>query len=68
MIKCNIKRRGTIMVSAKGTVDEIIPETLLIIQQLYLFIKKQNPAAAEQFRRAIIGTMLDPNSPMWKED
>ena len=68
MIKCNIKRHGTIMVSAKGTVDEIIPETLLLIKQLYLFIKQKNPAAANQFQRTIIGVLLDQNSPVWQED
>lgn len=66
MIKCNIKKGGTIRIGSKGTVGELIPETLLLIQQIHREIKKQNPEAAEQYKRAIIGTTLDPDSIVWK--
>ena len=67
MIKCNIKRGSNVLVSSKGQVGDLIPETLLLIQQIYLGIKNQNPEAAEQYKLAIIGGTLDPNSLVWKD-
>lgn len=67
MLKCRIKRGGTVWVSAKGTCYDLRTETLFLIQQVYRNIKDQNPEAAEQYRTSIIGCLLDPKSPVWNE-
>ena len=68
MIKCHIKKGGIVRISSKGKLEDLVPESLVLIQQIYREMKKQNPEAAEQYRRAIIGTTLAPNSPVWSEE
>lgn len=68
MIKCHIKRGGKIKISANGPAKDLVPETLLIIQQIYRGIKRDNPEVADVYRRAIIGATLDPDSPVWKDE
>ena len=67
MLKCRIKRGGTVYVSAKGNVYDIRTETLALIQEVHRNIKKENPEAAHHYRTSIIGCLLDPNSPVWNE-
>lgn len=67
MIKCHVKRDGKVKISASGKANDLLPETLLIIQQIYLGIKRENPSVADAYRRAIIGTTLAPNSPVWED-
>lgn len=67
MLKCRIKRGGTVYVSAKGNVYDIRTETLALIQEVHRNIKKENPEAADQYRTSIIGCLLDPRSPVWNE-
>lgn len=66
MIKCNIKRGGMVKIRANGTGADLVPETLLLIQQVYRGIKKVNPVVAEEYKNTIIGSLLDPNSPVWR--
>lgn len=67
MLKCRIKTGGTVYVAAKGNVYNLRTETLALIQEVHRNIKKENPEAAEQYRTSIIGCLLDPRSPVWKE-
>lgn len=67
MIKCHIRRGGTVKIRATGTGEDLVPETLLLIQQVYRGIKKVNPEVAEKYKTTIIGSLLDPNSPVWRE-
>lgn len=67
MIKCNIKRGGKVRISAKGNAKDLIPETLVLIHAVYHGIKKNNPEVAEEYRLAIIGSTLDPDSPVWED-
>lgn len=67
MLKCRIKRGGTVYVSAKGTCYDLRTETLALIQELHRNIKKENPEVAEQYRISVIGCLLDPRSPVWNE-
>lgn len=66
MLKCNIKKGGTIRVKDTGTAEDLTVETGMVIKQIYKNIRLQNPAAAEGYKLTLIGLLLDPNSPVWK--
>lgn len=68
MIKYKTKRGKQIRIKAKGTVVELLPETALLIQQIYRGIKKNNPEGAKAYKNKLIGLLLDPQSPVWEED
>lgn len=68
MIKCNIKRGGLVRVKASGTYGDLIPETAMMIKVIYGNIREANPEAAMEYKNRLLGLMLDPNSPVWKED
>lgn len=68
MIKCNINRaKDRVQVKASGTTADCMVETAMAIQQIYRGLKSQNPEAADNYRRHIIGIIIDPDSPVWKE-
>lgn len=69
MLKCNIKYSGRgsgIRVKADGTAKELMAETAALIATVYQNINKANPEAAKGFKHALIGVLLDPDSPVWK--
>lgn len=69
MIKCRIdKEKDIVRIKTKGTGETINAELFFLIQQIYRGIRRQNESAAETFRIATIGVLLDPNSPVWKEE
>ena len=67
MIKCNIKKGRRIRVNASGTAEEITVETGMAIKMIYQAINKENPEAAEGYKLHLLGLLLDPESPVWKE-
>ena len=68
MLKCNIKTGGRVWVKASGTADKLVPEVGMVIMEIFRAIRKKNPAAAKEFKNRLIGLLLDPKSPVWKED
>ena len=69
MLKCKIDReKGTAKVQAKGTQGSVRTETLVIIKEIHKAIHAQNPQAADEYKRTIIGALIDPKSPVWKID
>lgn len=69
MIKCKLDReKGTVIVTAKGKGENLTAETLCLIQQVYRGIREANPEAASIYRRAVIGSLLDPKSPVWGKE
>lgn len=68
MIKCKIKSNGSIRVKASGTVKDLTVETAALIEDIYQSIHQQNPEAAKGYKNTLIGILLDPNSPVWKEN
>lgn len=68
MLKCNIKKGRTIKVTATGTAEDLTVETGMVVQQIYRNIRQQNPEAADGYKLTLIGLLLDPKSPVWKED
>ena len=68
MLKCKIKREGNIRVKATGTAQDLMVETGAAIHEVYQGIKKKNPEAAEGYKNHLIGLLLDPNSPVWREE
>lgn len=67
MLKCNVKKGGMVFVKAKGTVDNLVPETAVVVQAVYLGIRNKNPEEAKEFKNRMIGLLLDPASPVWQE-
>ena len=68
MLKCNInQKKNRVKVKAKGTGKEIVVELLALIQDLYENMAEKNPEMAQKAKAAIICTLLDPDSPVWKE-
>ena len=67
MLKCNIKRGGNIRVKASGTAQDLMVETAAAIKEVHNGISKANQEAAKEYRLKLIGLLLDPDSPVWKE-
>lgn len=69
MIRCNIKKGkpGRLWVTASGTAEDLTAETGALIQAVYQNINKTNPEAAEGYKLHLLGLLLDPSSPVWKE-
>lgn len=68
MLKCNIKRGGNIRVKATGTAQDLVVETAAAIKEVYSGISKTVPMAGSEYKKRLIGLLLDPDSPVWKED
>ena len=66
MIKINIKNNGDARFKAKGTARDISNETLAAIRIIYEEMKRKDEGFATEFKRTIIGCLLDPNSPVWQ--
>lgn len=67
MLKCNIKKGGTIRVKASVTAQDLMVETCALIQEIYRNINQANPEAAKEYKVQLLGVLLDPKSPVWKE-
>ena len=67
MIKCKIKKGGTVRVKASGTAQDMMAETAALIQEVHRSINEQNPEAAKGYKLHLLGLLLDPKSPVWKE-
>lgn len=69
MLKCKIdKKNGRVYVRTKGDLTTIAVEALALFKEIHRGIERQNPEAAKEFKNMVIGTMLDPRSPVWKEE
>ena len=68
MIKCTIKSQGTVRVRAEGTPQDITNETLVLIKEVLRGLSKQDPELAKECRNVMVAALLDPNSPLWKEE
>lgn len=69
MLKCKIdKKTGRIRVHTKGDLGTITAEVLCLFKDVHRNIERQNPEAAKEFKNTVIGAMLDPRSPVWKEE
>lgn len=68
MIKCNINRKkNKVWVKSDGTAEEMMSETAALIQLTYQGIREKNPEAANGYKLHLLGLLLDPESPVWKE-
>ena len=67
MLKCNIKKGGTIRVKASGTAEDLMVETAAMIQEVHRSIAQQSPEAAKGYKIHLLGLLLDSRSPVWKE-
>lgn len=67
--KINSKKRGTAMrVKVSGTAKDLMVETAAVVHEVYKGIRAQNPEAAEGYKNRLTIALLDPNSPIWKEN
>ena len=68
MIRSHInKNKDKVLVHTSGTAQDMMVETAVLIQQLFQGIHAQNPEAAQGYKNHLLGTLLDPSSPVWKE-
>ena len=68
MIRSHInKNKDKVWVHTSGTAQDMMVETAVLIQQLFQGIHAQNPEAAQGYKNHLLGTLLDPSSPVWKE-
>lgn len=67
MLKCNIKKGGMIRIKASGTAEDLVKETCVLIRDIYKNTHLQNPEAADGYKIHLLGLLLDPESPVWKE-
>lgn len=69
MLECKIdKKTGRIRVHTKGDLSTITTEVLALFKEIHRGIEQQNQEAAKEFKHTVIGAMLDPSSPVWKEE
>ena len=69
MLKCRInKGKGPVRVKAEGDLNTILVEVLALIKEVNRGISHQNPDAGCVFRNKLTAAMLDPASPLWKEE
>jgi hypothetical protein len=66
MIECKIRRDKNCRIKTNGTLAEVTSEILFLIQTIHGNIKNENEKAADEFRRNLIASMIDPNSPIFK--
>lgn len=67
MLKCNVRDGGMIFVKSNGTAEKLMSETAVVIQLVYRGIRAKNPALAQAYKNHLLGLLLDPESPVWKE-
>lgn len=69
MLKCRMDQaKDHVWVKTKGDMNTITVEVLALVHEVYQGIAQKNPEAAKEFRNTVIGAMLDPRSPLWKEE
>lgn len=69
MVKCKINRdKGLVSIKTKGDLHSITVEVLCLIKEVHRGIEQKNPEAAREFRNTVTAAMLDPTSPLWKEE
>lgn len=67
MLKCNVRESSTVYVQARGPMDKLVTETAVVVQAVYRGILAKHPEVAKEFRNRLLGVLLDPESPVWKE-
>ena len=68
MLKCNINyAKKRVRVKVNGTPRVLMVETVALIRDVHHHIHSQAPDAAQQFKNELLGMLLDPDSPVWKE-
>ena len=68
MLKFHIKKGLPLRVKVNGTAHQIAVETAMAVKLIYDSIHKNNQDAANEYKLKLIGMLLDPDSPVWKED
>lgn len=69
MLKCNLDREKTIAeVHTSGSLEDITTELLMEIRILYHGMKKTSVLGALSFRAMLTESILDFDSPVWKNE
>lgn len=66
MLKCNVTKGHSVRVKANGIPHELMLETAMVIQTVYNGLLV-NPEAAQEYKNKLIGVLLAPETPVWKE-
>ena len=67
MLRVSIKD-GEQLVHSESTLETLLIELTYVIGVLYGRIKSARPEMAVAFRRMLIQSIIDPNSPVWNYD
>lgn len=65
MIKAEFNKEGTCSLECHGTVNELLADTGILIQEIYKSIHEQDPMLAEIFKMGI-AIFSKPECPIWK--
>lgn len=69
MIKCKADReKNYFKIKASGNLRYILTETLGIVSTIYNGLKKKNPELADEYKRILQASMIDPQSPVFTEE
>jgi hypothetical protein len=60
------RQKDIAKVTANGKFSDILAETLGIIKLVYEGIRENNLEAADEFKRQVQASMLDPKSPIFQ--
>lgn len=68
MLECKITERAEdTAVVAVGDLPTLSADTIVIIRQIHRAVQRNNQKAAADYVRNIVTTLVDPDSPFWKE-
>ena len=66
MIKCHIsKKKRRSWVKTNGTGRDLLNETAMLINSIYLGIRKENPDTAEAYKEMLLYVLQDPRGPVF---
>lgn len=69
MLKCNInKAKKKVWVKGNGTAHDLMVETATLIKDIHHHIHEKAPDAAQGYKTALLAMLLDPDSPVWKQE
>lgn len=66
MIKAEVHMEtGAVKLHVKGSLKEILVEVTMLLNGIYATYAKEDPKAAQVFRRALVWAMVDPENDFW---
>lgn len=61
-------QNGNVQLKAIGSDADLFADTMVLIKRVYTHLKMVDDELAERYKNNIIFSLVDPNSPLYKED